>query len=354
VTCFALSTACGRIGYDPAAELPDIDAAPFADASSAWWDDAWLGRSRLRLDNRGVNEELLSFPLLVPLRPANFDYSQALADGSDLRFVAGDGITELAHEVERFVPGGDSAIWVSVPRVLADSDQTTVWMYFGNATPGVPRASTEVWKDFHVVYHMSDATTDSTGKYPGVPGDGVAMQVPGTGSGQMGGAQDFDGVDDIITVAGDSFNFTQPGLTMGAWVHLDNLRPDWNNFLGISGFNTGYRMGIHGVNGQSGFQCPGLTHTMNSANLVLPTGWHYIVATWDGEFMRHYFDGVLDVVPLAKTDGIVPSTSDFHIGLAQFPFRGLIDEVRVANIGRSADWIAASFRSMNGTMVIFE
>jgi biopolymer transport protein ExbB len=355
ISSLLASQACGRIGYEPTPGAA-IDAAPaFADASQDWWDEAWLGRTELRVDNSGIDEDLINFPLLLHLTPAVFDYAQARADGGDIRFVAGDGVTELAHEIESFVSGGDSFIWVKVPLVAANSDQTRLWLYFSNATPAAAPPAEEVWADFHAVYHLSDASSDSTGNHPGNPGDGDPTQVPTNAVGQIGKAQDFDGVDDIITVSpSDSFNFTQPGLTMGAWVELDDLRPDWNNFLGINGYGSGYRMGIHGVDGRSGFQCPGETHTMNSPTLVIPPGWHYIVATWDGEFMRHYFDGVEDSVPLEKTNGIVPGTSPFFIGIAQYPFRGAIDEVRVANIARSDAWLRASYRSMKGEMLIFD
>jgi hypothetical protein len=342
---FSTALSCGRIGYDPVA----------ADRSDDWWNDAWVGRIELGLDNLGINEDLVNFPVLVRLDSVVFDYSKAEADGSDIRFVSADGKTELAHEIESFAPGGESYIWVSVPKVLADSDEGSIWLYFGNASPGSARRSSEVWQDFHAVYHLSDAVTDSAGGHSGAPGDGEPIQIPAAAAGHIAGAQEFDGIDDIITVnPGESFTFTKDELTAGAWVETGNLRLDWNNFLGIGGYNAGYRMGINGMDGQSGFQCPGATHTMNSMGLeVVPPGWHYIVSTWDGELMRHYFDGVLDVVPLSKTDSIVPSTGPFIIGLAEFPYRGRIDELRVANRVRSVEWIRASIRSMNGAIVIY-
>ena len=341
------SLACGRIGFDATAEE--------ADASIGWWDQGWQSRVSLRLDNQGVTEELLNFPVLVHLYSEVFNYAQAQADGSDLRFVLDDDMTELAHEIEAFVPGGDSYIWVNVPRILANSDQTTIWMYFSNQTPGASRPASEVWQDFHAVYHLSDPANESTDRYPGNPGAGNQPQVPVTAIGQIAGGQEFDGIDDVVTVTpSDSFNFTQSRITIEAWVELSNLRADWNNFVGISGYTKGYRMGIHGVNGRSGFQCPGETHTVNSANKPVPPGWHYFVGTWDGQFMRHYVDAALDVVPLARTGAIVESDQPLKIGNAGYPFRGIVDEVRISNVYRSEQWIVASFRSMTDTMVTFE
>jgi hypothetical protein len=60
---------------------------------------------------------------------ASFDYDQANADGSDLRFFAQDGTTALDYWIERWQVGGTSTIWVKV----LTSGTTVIYMAYGNS-----------------------------------------------------------------------------------------------------------------------------------------------------------------------------------------------------------------------------
>jgi biopolymer transport protein ExbB len=71
------------------------------------------------------------FPLLVRLHGDTFDFSQAAADGADLRFSAADG-TPLAHEIESWdATRGAAAVWVRVPRIEGNAVQE-LRLHWGN------------------------------------------------------------------------------------------------------------------------------------------------------------------------------------------------------------------------------
>ncbi|MHA2202440.1 MAG: DUF2341 domain-containing protein, partial [Candidatus Hodarchaeales archaeon] len=84
--------------------------------------------------------------------------------------------------------------------------------------------------------------------------------------------------------------------------------------------------------------------------------WHHIVATYDGSTMRIYIDGVQDSNTMAKTGNIEASSiNEIWIGHADQPadvawsgeWEGLIDEVRISNVSRNANWIKTEYNNQN-------
>ena len=84
--------------------------------------------------------------------------------------------------------------------------------------------------------------------------------------------------------------------------------------------------------------------------------WHYLVGTWDGSDMRLYIDG-------GETDsrgfsGTIDSTSNptfigSYNGVANQAPLGIIDEVRLSDIARSAEWILTSYNNQNSPSTFY-
>ena len=87
---------------------------------------------------------------------AGFRYSQANANGGDLRFVDKFG-SELKYEIANWNTAGESQVWVRVPRLASDANITAYW---GNPSAGLPSYSSngEVWDGYFGVYHLEDST----------------------------------------------------------------------------------------------------------------------------------------------------------------------------------------------------
>ena len=82
-------------GYDDI-----IVGAPYYDLQqdkSVWWNSDWSNRKKLIFNNSGQSETLENFPVLVNLSSSNFDYSKAMTDGSDLRFIDADNTTAICN-----------------------------------------------------------------------------------------------------------------------------------------------------------------------------------------------------------------------------------------------------------------
>ena len=144
------------------AQLEDAQNAVLANAGATatvsvtmlqdnWWNAAWGARRELTFDTTGITEAQMNIPVLVKLTPANFDYTQVQANGADLRFIDADGVTVLSHEIATFNVGGESLIWVKVPRIDPNSTTASITMYWNNPTAPDGQNRSGVWSNTALV-----------------------------------------------------------------------------------------------------------------------------------------------------------------------------------------------------------
>jgi biopolymer transport protein ExbB len=129
--------------------------------AQGWWKDEWKGRKQLVIDTSAaggkVAQPVGAAAVLVRLHVGNFKFDAAKEDGSDLRFVAADDKTPLAHHVEKWDPLlGEALVWVGLPDVQPGA-RTDLWLYFGNpnATPAEDAKGTYD-TGTALVYHFDD------------------------------------------------------------------------------------------------------------------------------------------------------------------------------------------------------
>src|SRR3990170_1236975 len=68
----------------------------------------WQRRRKLTFNNVAQAENLVNFPVLVVLNSSRIDYGLTQNAGQDLRFTDSDGVTLLAHEIEKWDEAGTS------------------------------------------------------------------------------------------------------------------------------------------------------------------------------------------------------------------------------------------------------
>ena len=109
-------------------------AAAWSGPALAWWDKGWAYRKAVTVDSGAaqIAGAEKRFPVLIRLDSSNFRFEDAKVDGSDLRFVASDDKTPLAHHVESFDPRtGLAMVWVDLPELPA-AGQAKLFLYYGN------------------------------------------------------------------------------------------------------------------------------------------------------------------------------------------------------------------------------
>ena len=311
----------------------------------------------------GGSETLTDFPVLVKISSAlnGFDYSACKVEGGgDLRFADADG-NLLASEVDTWNPGGESLVWVKVPLFNKD---TVITAYYGNGNPDSVTAS-DVWSNGYVgVWHLNEPAVplaDSSGKatpfvLPASTKDRTTYATNGV-AGSKSVSFDNELYSDANynrLEANDAPNLRGlTNLTVECWTYQTRYRDDgdasiigtWKNWKLYQEKATGILASrwmkangdkVYSAKTPSGLplnEWAHLTLVRNFTGVSSANGTLYLnggfVATKSESGAEPTGDGSAVTYCLGSNDSI-----------RVFP--GSIDEVRVSNVARSADWIKAS------------
>ena len=211
---------------------------------------------------------------------------------------------------------------------------------------------------FHGVYHLNESASGALDEiqdssFPAHHGRGAsASQSPTSTSGQIGGAQLFNGSDDHILVdPSDSFNFTTNEFTLEYWASWPNTGSLMNT-VSKGGNPGGFRCGID-ERGLAGCYLRG--HLMHAPIAPSNDSFHYLVTSWDGNTIRIYVDGVLAIEEVLDGN-YIGSNDPLYVGRQSGGsfFTGIIDEVRIRDSALSGPWIEAQYRSMQDNYITYE
>jgi len=308
-----------------------------ASPAMAWWNPEWTARKAITLntatDGADLKEGLANVPVLVRLHTGNFDFLSANPEGSDLRFIAEDDKTPLKFHIEKFDAVNQLAlIWVQVPKLQPNNTTQQVWLYFGNEQ-GVPAGDAKGSYDVNQlgVWHLGEAAgapQDVTG-YANHAAEFTGYRVAAA---VIGGGMGFDGKTALNIPASPSIKFTAAaGMTWSAW--LKPASADQNAVLmrlqdggnSVAVILEGGKVFAETNNGGT------ITRTAPGADLAAAT-WSHVAVTL-GPKLVLYVNGVQ--AGEAAGTGI-------EMGGAQVVgqgYTGDIDEINLANVARTADWI---------------
>ena len=108
-------------------------------------------------------------------------------------------------------------------------------------------------------------------------------------------ALEFDGSDDYVSIPENSAFKPTSALTLSAWIYLD----DWtasNNFTPVS-ITQGGGYSFHFDNSDNiKFWCEnagGNSIIASYSVSSVSSGWHHVAGTFDGRYLKLYFDGDL-------------------------------------------------------------
>jgi len=337
-----------------------------------WYASTYTHRKKITIDNAMVSggADLSNFPVLISfnndLSLKGTAFGGKVASGSgEFVFTSSDGTTKLDHEVEYYSAlNGQIIAWVEVPTLDADAD-TILYLYFGGPTSGATNQNvTGVWDaDYLGVWHLKETATDE-GAASSLYKDSTTNAVHGTQagpvsiSGKVDGAQDFDGTNDNINI-GSTIGPVLP-ITVSAWVNNQNTGT-LKDIIGLDDFVTNYygvqvQKGtdeILSVNyGDGGLNAPENRRTKTATTALTAGRYYYLTFVIRGATdMTVYINAVDDGGTYSGTgDAIAYSTANGKIGDrggGTFAWDGIIDEVRISDIARSAGWIATEYNNQN-------
>ncbi|MBW2699333.1 MAG: DUF2341 domain-containing protein, partial [Deltaproteobacteria bacterium] len=363
----------------------DDATAPFdADLVCAWGDPAgsphilafdtvafrnplpdWTRRRPIYFDNQTRAEALRDFPVPLRLDASRVDYS--LTDGRDLRFLDAQ-LNPLAFEIEIWDENGVSVVWVRVPEIGASSDASFIWMYYGNPSAEDGQDPDGVWdRHFLGVYHLAE--TVGTEAFESSAYDFEGSYLNDTVLGGLGmfadGAAQFDGTDDRVNLGGIDVPPAKgdDGITLEFVGRLDDDTSEdtgrliskadgdadaehWWMLSTRNHDNGNYALRFR-------LKLNGTTQVrISTQRPIAENQWFYAVGTYDGSQMRMFVDGQsLAFSGDASMTGAVSQDASKSAAIGGNPdnsnyFKGMVGEVRISNVARSAAWIGAQLQAM--------
>ena len=217
-------------------------------------------------------------------------------------------------------------------------------------------ARQEAASDLVAAYHFNEGSGTILTDVSGQANHGAVSGAEWSASGRFGGALAFDGIDDIVRVAGSSSLNLTTAMTLEAWV-----KP---TAASLSGWRTVLLKQATGnpayaLYGNQNVKKPGVEITLTakpiknvaSGTAVLSTTtWTHIAATYDGATLRFYVNGT-QASSRAAGGTIVVANGVLSIGgndtWGEW-FGGSIDELRIYSRRLSAAEIQADMNTPVG------
>ena len=290
------------------------------------------------------------FPLLVRLHQDFFDFSQAKANGEDIRFSTRTG-TPLACQIEEWdAASGTASIWVRLPTIKGNARQEIRlhWGKPGAASESNGKAVFNESNGYLSVWHMGEAVPDEVGT--------LESQDVGTTAtpGMVGKARHFAGRQGVS--CGDKI----ANYPSGASPHSSEawFRPEkpnctilaWGNEQAQGKVVMQFRSPPHVT-----LDCYFSDGNVKGGSTLPMSHWTHAVHTYEKGDARVYVNGLLDGA--SKSTGAplsIKSPARMWIGgwYNDYDFIGDIDEVRISKVVRSADWVRVQYESQKVPLFI--
>jgi hypothetical protein len=318
-----------------------------------------------------VAEDVEKYPLAVLLDRSRFDFSQAQANGADIRFFDSAG-KALPHAIELWdKESGSAALWVLLDRVKGNSKDQSIVMKWGHPNAPDISDSKAVFKKengFVGVWHLDEEGNTNTHGFKDASnheahGTGLAM-IPGSRvDARIGKGAHLNnprGQDTArwIRVTGEKaaqFNpRTNTPITVSIWARPHSY-PIRSYETMISKGDTSWTLQRVQYSTGQGYQCcvktPGYhlcAYNFAGQGLVTNEWLHFIVVLEEPD-MKLYINGRLNATqtagPWNKGDHDLGIGNQTQILQGRRQWDGILDEARVMQAARSPAWAKLDYES---------
>ncbi len=290
-------------------------------------------------DSVGGASDLINFPVLVNVTLPSGDVENA--NGFDIAFTATDGTTQLDHDLESYNSGtGELVAWVRFPSLSATTD-TQFFIYYGDSGITTDQSTSDTWNsDYQLVMHMDGGATedDATSN----ANDGTENGTGGipTTTGIIGDGRDFErGDSDFISVPDDNSLDITDEITISFWYNPESTNaPD----MVTKGTNTSYEASIRGGPRMQFKKEGGSNLTADAAFSLSTSTWYYLTYV-QGTSGRTIYQNGVSINTDGNTTAFSTNGDALQISRSGDAADGIIDEVRISDVGLSEDWIATEY-----------
>jgi hypothetical protein len=337
----------------------------------AWYDAAWSYRHKITIDNTKVSATLTDFPVYVDLddMPDAF-FASVKSDGSDIRITQSNGTTEQAREVVVIDTSGKTGEIHFKGSSISSSTDTDFYIYYGNSGASEPAEDATYGREntwdvnFKAVYHLQEIPEgtpphmlDSTAG----DNDGTAVTMVSGDSvpSQIEKGLDMDGTDYVDC----NGNVTDPtNITLESWINVNAITAEYG-LMGKRGSptgNVGWYFGFKGSVAGDPLQFSnfGDWDQLSDASGIVADTWYHVAVTYNLVNIIFYIDGA-ELSSHARTTAIDVSSNNLflgalnQLGTAIVKFNGTLDEMRISDTARSADWISAQYNNQDSPSTFY-
>lgn len=253
-----------------------------------------------------------------------------------------------------------AAIWILLNTVYGDNNSQFITLVWDETSTNQIASSNNVYDTalgFQGVWHLSDEDSDSAADATlnGFNGVTDGMTESSIVEGIIGNAREFNGINSSIGISGSSdgkLDFPEDGYyTLSAWVSADHpemgsqaiiAKSDEQYFLcSVEGYEDGPFWRFTEFKDGKGWEY--------SSTDAEAEEWVYLTGVRKGTSQYLYLDGELVDSSITLVSSTKARITDIEVSIGQFMdenggpgdgfFNGKIDEVRISDVARSADWI---------------
>jgi biopolymer transport protein ExbB len=329
---------------------------PMVALAASWWNGDWQYRKEIGFDLSPTGADVAgtpqNVPVLVRFSLANFSYfGDTKPDGSDFRVVADDDKTPLKFHFERYDPQNQMAfLWIGMPKLTGGAKTDKIYIYYGNS--GAAAAS-----DVAGTFDVNQALVLEFNQASGLPLDATAYKNNPSASNAepdaaslIGAGVKFAGAQSITVPSSASLRLLpSQGLTLSAWVKFDPPQRQ-ADVLSLADQGRELTLGVDGTHAFARYAGGGAPVTVTQSGGETVAGeWHHLALTAAAGQLTLYVDGVAQGQAAVSLQEIGGALTIGASGRSANFYSGQIDQVGVAKIARSAEWIKAVARDEGTT-----
>ncbi len=298
------------------------------------------------------NSSLTNFPILFKVTADEFKSLSnggyvTNSNGYDIIFASTESSQVFDHELESYDPTtGEVIAWVRIPSLPGGSN-SNIAVHFGNSNVNADPSTEGTWNSgYQLVQHMNSSFLDATSRNNDGSNNGTS-----DASGQIDRARSFDGSNDYVEIANDPTLNISGNITISMWVYIEGFDTINSPTLLTKGtsnqnywayFEDDQRVTFRYAP-SSGF----LGSQGTSSNTALNTQqWYYLTFSFQNIFRRVYINGTNEGGDWSFASGQT-NNNPINISEEDLPFEGQIDEVRISNTARSANWIETEYNNQS-------
>jgi RHS repeat-associated protein len=321
------------------------------------------------------NTDQTNFPVLIS---GTYSYLATTANGGNVSSATGydiifspdaAGSSILDFEQESYSSStGAINYWVRVPAVSHSTD-TVIYMFYGNSSVSTDQFNKAgVWdSSYALVSHLSDSAPNTTVADSTSNANTLTNQANTsnkTAAGKINNGLTYNGSSDYSGVANNSsLNIQSSAITLEVWAKPTNSTAASSERLivkEVSGNTYPYvRYGLFRATSGSSQ----LTFWISTGGFTNVSGgstsagtWTHAVGVYDGSTMTLYVNGS-SVGTASQSGNIGASSTPLVLGAdteaSMEYFNGILDEARISNIARSADWVATEYANQNNPSTFY-